>query len=143
MEIEVKIFKKAKGYRAGKMYINGKYLCFTIEDEDRGLTKTMPLEEIKTKKQYGITGIPLGKYQVAMTFSNRFQVYMPQIMDVPGWEGVRIHTANKATELEGCIAVGLEDSSDGFMGNSKTAYTELIKQIKAVEKKEKIWLTIS
>jgi hypothetical protein len=134
MEIEVKIFKKAKGYRAGKMYINGMYLCFTIEDEDRGLTKTMPLEEIKTKKQYGITGIPLGKYQVAMTFSNRFQVYMPQIMDVPGWEGVRIHTANKATEL---------DSSDGFMGNSKTAYTELIKQIKAVEKKEKIWLTIS
>jgi hypothetical protein len=102
----------------------------------------MPLETIKTKKKFGITGIPLGRYQVAMTYSNRFKVYMPQILDVPGWEGVRIHTANKATELEGCIAVAMESGEDGFAGNSKTAYAALIKAIKAVEKKEKIWLTI-
>jgi hypothetical protein len=142
MEIVVKITKKAKGYRAGEMWIDGKFFCHTIEDEDRGLVKTMPLEEIKAKKKFGITGIPFGKYQVAMTYSNRFKTYMPQILDVPGWEGVRIHIANKATELEGCIAVAVESGDDGFAGNSATAYKALLKAIKQVEKKEKIWLTI-
>lgn len=140
MELKIKITKKAKGYRAGKLFINDVFFGFTIEDEDRGLHQNMPLSTIMNIKQYGITGIPLGKYEVAMTYSNRFQRYMPQVLNVPGYDGIRIHVANTAKDVEGCIGVAFEDSSDGFAGNSRKAITALEKQIKAIEKKEKIWL---
>ena len=142
MELELQIIKKAKGYRAGKLYINGEYFAFTIEDEDRGLTQTHSLELIKKIKKYGITAIPTGRYRVTMTYSTRFKRYMLQILDVPGFEGIRIHVANTAMDVEGCVGVAYEDSTDGFAGNSAAAVKELEKRIRAVEKTEAVWITI-
>ena len=124
------------------MWINGKYFSFTIEDADRGLSSNMDVKDILKVKKQNITAIPTGTYQVAMTYSNRFKRYMPQILGVKGFEGIRIHVANKATDVEGCIGLAYEDSSDGFAGNSRAACVEFEKQLKSVEKKEKIWLTI-
>lgn len=147
MEILVKrIWKKQSnngtGFAGGKMYINNVDFCFTIEDEDRNLKSSMSLEQISSIKKYGITAIPTGRYEVAMTFSNRFKEYMPQILSVPGYEGVRIHTANTSKDVEGCIGVAMESSSDGFAGNSRAAYSKLLSALKKVEKKEKIFITI-
>lgn len=142
MELNIEIIKKAKGYRAGKLSINGQFFAYTIEDEDRGLKQSHSLDLIKKIKKYGITAIPTGRYKVAMTYSSRFKRYMIQILNVPGYDGIRMHVANTAKDVEGCVGVAYEDSTDGFAGNSAAAVKELEKQICAVEKKEEIWLTI-
>jgi hypothetical protein len=64
------------------------------------------------------------------------------LLDVPGYEGIRIHIANTSKDVEGCIGVAYEDSSDGFAGNSAAAVKELEKRIRAVEKTEAVWITI-
>lgn len=142
MEIKIQRLWKKDSYTGGKVFINDKYFSFSIEDADRGLTSSMTEKEIAKIKKYGITAIPTGRYQLAMTYSNRFKRYMPQVLGVKGFEGIRIHVANKATDVEGCIGLAYEDSSDGFAGNSAAACKEFEKQIKAVEKKEKIWITV-
>lgn len=142
MDIVVKRIWKQPTYTGGQVFINGEFFCFSIEDADRGLRSNMPLSEIQRIKQYGITAIPTGRYQVAMTYSNRFKRYMPQILSVPGFEGIRIHVANKATDVEGCIGLASESSQDGFGGNSRAACVEFERRIKKVERKEKIWITI-
>lgn len=53
MEIVLNRIAKKDSYTIGKLYINGKYVCDTIEDKDRGLTDDMTAEDIKTKKVYG------------------------------------------------------------------------------------------
>lgn len=142
MEILVKRLWKKDSYTGGKMFINGVEKYFTIEDCDRGLKKEMPLADIVKQKKYAITAIPTGKYQVALTYSNRFKKYMPQILDVPGYEGIRIHIANKASEIEGCIGIAMEDSSDGFAGKSGDAFKDFMSILSKAEKKEKIFITV-
>jgi hypothetical protein len=142
MELEVNIFKKADTYRAGKLSINGKFFCYTLEDKDRGLLQSMSIEEIAKIKVPKQTGIPLGKYEVTITISNRFKKPMIQLMNVKGYEGVRIHAGNTSADVEGCLAVAYEDSSDGFASNSKACADKLFKDIELAIKKEKIWITI-
>lgn len=55
----------------------------------------------------GVSCIPAGTYQMAFTMSNRFKVPLWLVLDVPGRAGVRIHAANFAHQLEGCIALGM------------------------------------
>ena len=57
---------KGVSYTIGKLYLNGKYFCDTLEDTDRGLKDTMPTEEIEKIKVYGKTAIPTGTYKVDM-----------------------------------------------------------------------------
>ena len=66
MEILVKRIAKKPKYTIGKLYIDKKYICDTLEDTDRGLNQDMSLEEIKKKKVYGETAIPSGVYKVDM-----------------------------------------------------------------------------
>jgi hypothetical protein len=79
----------------------------------------------KDNQQY-ISCIPKGTYKVKTTFSNRYQKDMWEIMDVPGRGGIRIHSANYASQLLGCIALGLQVidiDKDGTMdiANSRKA----------------------
>lgn len=142
MEINVNIFKRATGYRAGKLSINGKFFCYTIEDEDRGLLQSMELKKIQSLKKPTITAIPTGKYEVVITYSNRFKKPMLQILNVKGFEGIRIHSGNTSASVEGCLAVGYEDSSDGFTGRSRPAADDLFKLIQEALKTEKVFITI-
>jgi hypothetical protein len=67
---------------------------------------------------------------------------MPLLINVPGYEGIRIHVANTAKDVEGCIGIAYEDSADGFAGNSRKCYADFMKILRGAEKKEKIWITI-
>lgn len=140
MELEVRRKKFTDKSTIGELWINGDLYCYTLEDVDRGLIKTQPITEIAQKKLFGVTAIPLGKYDLAMTYSNRFKQYMPQVLNVPCFEGVRIHSGNTAEHTEGCLLVG-KTKAENFIGNSKAAFGELMKILKAVEKKEKITIT--
>lgn len=103
---------------------------FAIEDMDRGLHQDMDEEEIMKKKVYGKTAIPYGVYPVWITRSSRFstakkEVFTPQIMKVKGFSGIRIHPANYATQLEGCIAPGRSRVKDAVY-SSTAAYSEIL-----------------
>lgn len=134
--MELKLIRKVFTDKStiGELYVNGKFECFTLEDKDRKL-------ESGGKKEYAVTAIPKGTYQVVNSFSNRFQKYLPELLNVPQFSGVRIHPGNKAEDSEGCILVGTTKSQD-FIGNSRGAFAALFTKIKAVEKKEKITLII-
>ncbi len=66
--------------------------CVSLEDKIREI-EGVPVEEWKIK---GKTAIPAGIYDLRITWSNRFQKMMPQLMNVPGFEGIRIHPGNYA-----------------------------------------------
>lgn len=57
----VRIFN-GKDYCISHIYVNGTYVCDAVEDLDRGLDQKMPLAEIKIRKVYRMTAIPVGTY---------------------------------------------------------------------------------
>ena len=94
------------GYTIGLLYVNGAYVCNTLEDTDRGLTDKMSSQEIAAIKVKGKTAIPTGRYKILMTYSPRFKKDMPLLCAVKGFEGIRIHSGNTASDTEGCILCG-------------------------------------
>lgn len=142
--MELKVIRKTKTsvYAAGKFSIDGVEKYYSLEDADRGLNDSMKTEDITKLKVFAKTAIPRGRYQVVVNYSDHFKQFMPLLIGVKGFEGVRIHSGNKPEDTEGCILIGLEDSSDGFMGDSRKAYTDLMLHVNEVIKEEKIWITI-
>lgn len=111
----------------GHLEIDGKFFAFTLEDQDRFLKQSMPVEEINRKKVYGQTCIPSGKYKVQVTMSPRFKRPLPHVMDVKGFVGIRIHRGNIEEDTLGCILVGFS-RTDGFqILESKKSEEALIK----------------
>lgn len=135
MEILVRRIAKRPTYTIGRMYIDGKYVCDTLEDTDRGLKQSMSLEEIKKKKIYGKTAIPTGTYKVTMDvvspkFKNRtwakpYGGKIPRLLNVPGYEGVLIHPGNAANETYGCILPGI-NSVVGKVMNSQATFKKVM-----------------
>jgi hypothetical protein len=115
MKLLIKRFEFAKTYTIGKLYVNGIYYCYTLEDTVR----------FKGEKINGQTAIPTGTYAVIVDHSNRFKRRLPHILNVPGFEGVRIHTGNTSANTEGCILVGTTWAGKDFIGNSKIAFDPL------------------
>lgn len=137
MQLIVKRKNFTEEYTIGELHVNGSFFCYTLEDKDRNLFQQQPIQDIAKAKIFGKTAIPFGKYDLALTFSNRFQKYMPQVLNVPCFDGIRIHTGNKAVDTEGCLLVGMNCSKD-LISDSRTAFNALMKMFKSVEKKEKI-----
>jgi hypothetical protein len=128
--------------------IDGKHECFILEDKDRGLDDSMTLEEINKLKKFGITAIPYGRYKVIVTKSERFSkaaghdVYLPLLLKVKGFEGVRFHSGNKPEDTEGCQLPGTTRAVD-FVGNSRTAFIQLNDKInQALKKGEDVYFNV-
>jgi len=101
MEIKIKR-THAKGYTHGLLTIEGEsFNCFTLEDEVR-------LGDIFKVKVQDKTAIPVGRYEVILNMSNRFKMYMPLLLNVPNFSGIRIHSGNTKEHTEGCVLVGYE-----------------------------------
>ena len=109
----------------GTLYVNGLKECHTLEDRDRHL-------EDGGEKVYGETAIPRNTYKVVITYSNRFKQPMPLLVDVPGFEGIRIHPGNTDQNTEGCILVGVGIGQDRLY-NSRQAYERLFNKLEAAE----------
>lgn len=142
MEIRVKRIARKDGYTIGKMYINGAYFCDTLEDTDRGLKSTMSVDEILARKVKAQTAIPTGKYDVILTFSPRFKRVLPLLLNVPGYQYVRVHNGNRPNSTEGCLLVG-ENKVKGQVINSRATLEKLMSVLLECEKKkEKVTITI-
>ena len=102
-------------YTIGRLYIDEKFFCHTLEDAVRE-------EKIADK-----TAIPEGTYQVIVNRSPKFKRDLPLLLDVPYFEGIRIHRGNTAKDTSGCILVG-ENKVKGKVINS-TKYETLLTAI--------------
>ena len=60
--------------------------------------------------------------------SPRFKKVLPLLLDVPHFEGVRIHTGNTEKDTEGCILVGY-NKVKGKVINSKIAFDKVMKYL--------------
>lgn len=141
MNIQLKRIAKKETYTIGKLYIDGVYFCDTIEDKDRGLNQTMSINDIKKKKIYGKTAIPTGTYKIVIDYSNRFKKNMAHILNVPGYEGVRIHIGNSAKDTLGCIIVG-KNKIVGKVIESRNTYNQLFPILQKAFKEGEIKITI-
>lgn len=136
-------------YTVGSLFINGEFFCYTLEDEDRGLTQDMSLDEIKDKKIYGKTAVPKGIYivdmnTVSLKFKDRewakpYDGKLPRLLNVPGYEGVLIHVGNTAEDTLGCILVGA-NYFNGKLTNSTVTFHKLMAIL--TNSKELITITI-
>lgn len=116
----------------GKLFVDDQYQCNSLEDVVR-----------KGVKVYGQTAIPEGLYEVIIDYSNHFGKDMPHILNVPGFQGIRIHAGNFAEDTEGCILLGMNRKPD-FIGQSRTAFEQFFPLLEAAyEKKEPITIEVT
>lgn len=139
MRLFVKRGKSDKGCTIGKLYVDGMFECFTLED----VVREVAGEPVAKWKVLHETAIPVGTYDVTVTFSPHFKRDTPAINNVPGFEYIRIHPGNFAKDTEGCLLVGeTENVSDGNIGSSIAAFnTLLIKIQKAISTGKKVTIT--
>lgn len=116
-------------YTIGKLYVDGVYFCDTIEDKDRGLDDAMGLAEIMVKKRYGETAIPYGTYRVEITYSPKYKKLMPEVKNVKGFSGIRIHSGNTAKDTLGCLIIG-RNTQVGMVTESRKTYNKLFALMK-------------
>ena len=116
MNIIIKRIFKGPDYTIGRLSIDGKYFCDTLEDTVRKPGVKIP----------GKTALPAGKYKIELTESLRFKKLMPRLKDVPGFTGVLIHPGNTAQDTEGCILVG-KNRVKGKVLDSRETFQKLFK----------------
>ena len=141
-------------YTIGHLYVNGKYVCDTVEDTDRGLDQNMSIEQIKAKKVYKMTAIPTGTYKVTLDvkspkfsqydyYAKLCKGYLPRLLDVKGFEGVLMHCGSTAASSAGCLIVGY-NTIKGCVTSSRKAFELLMQEylMPAKKKGEKLEITI-
>jgi hypothetical protein len=105
MKLTLKRIALRPTYTIGKLYIDDVYFCDTIEDTVRDINKNGKFDNGE-KKVHSKTAIPYGNYEIKWTYSPRFKKYTPQLMNVPSFEGIRIHAGNTSSDTEGCLILG-------------------------------------
>lgn len=110
----------------GELFIDDVFECFLLEDRYRAA----PESKVK-----GATCIPLGRYEIIITRSPKFSdaaghdVFLPLLVGVPGFEGVRIHPGNSAKDTEGCLLPGRVRHGEAVL-ESKPAFDALFEKLK-------------
>lgn len=139
MEIFLQRRKSGNIATLGDLQVNGKFECHTLED----VVREIPGQHVSLWKVHGKTAIPQGRYEVILTWSNRFNRVLPLLIEVPGFTGIRIHAGNTAANTDGCILTGQYYSEDSIQ-NSRAALEILMAKIKtAIEKdKQRCWITV-
>lgn len=148
MELVLKRIAKKTDYTVGHLYVKEDvideystgekltYLCDTLEPVWRDFAHGA----YKLKKG---CAIPEGRYPVVITYSPKFKKYLPLLLNVPKFSGIRIHAGNDAVkDSKGCILVG-ENKKVGKLINSQN-HVYLVKKriVQAKNKGEGVWIEI-
>ena len=134
MELTLQRIAKDKNYTLGKLSIDGDFFCHTLEPTWR---------KAEARKVPGKTAIPAGRYPVVITLSPKFKQWLPLLLHVPNFTGIRIHAGNTAKDTNGCILVG-ENTSKGVLSDSRLWVERLKRRIvDAKERGEGVWITVN
>lgn len=140
MELKVKRVALKSDYTIGRLYVNGEYVCDTLEDA------------VRNTKIYGKTAIPCGTYKITMdvvspkfkdrSWAKPYDGKLPRLIDVPNYEGVLIHVGNTAEDTSGCLLVG-QNRAVGKLVNSTQTFMSLMEKhlIPAKNRGEEITIT--
>lgn len=125
-------------YTIGKLEVliwgEWKWIADIIEDKVRDLNKNGVFDNGETKV-YGETAIPYGTYEITMDvkspkYSNfkkypqyeRYDGYLPRLLNVPHFEGILIHTGTNASHSSGCLICGENKAVGKVLNSIKTFY---------------------
>lgn len=134
MELKVERKWPKDTYTVGRLYVDGKLFCNTLEDRVRDLNTE--------KKIYGETAIPAGRYRVIFNWSPKFGRNLPRLLNVPHFEGILIHPGNTAADSAGCILVG-KNSAVGRLSESRDTSDRLNVLIEDAQRRgEDIFITV-
>lgn len=133
MDLILLRYNSENDYTDGLLFVDGKFECYTLEDEERSL------------KVWGETRIPDGTYFVELRteggfhqryinkFGKNFHKGMLWIKDVPGFEYILFHIGNTDKDTAGCILVGsTADKDKNFIGASGKAYKDFYPKVRDV-----------
>ena len=140
MKLTLKRIALRSTYTIGRLYVDGNYFCDTLEDTVRDLNKNGKFDNGE-KKVYAKTAIPYGTYEIKWTYSPRFKKYTPQLMNVPSFEGIRIHSGNTSDDTEGCLILG-ENKQVGKVLNSRATINKFYPIIKKACSKGNVTIEI-
>lgn len=151
--VRLKRIARRATYTIGHLYIDGRYVCDTLEPADRGLTQKMSLAEILRKKVPGKTAIPTGLYRldfntVSPKFKDRswakpYGGRVPRILGIPGFDGVLFHPGTTAADTSACPLVG-ENKAVGKVLNSQKTFARLMEDYFELARKngDSVWLSV-
>ena len=155
MELTLKRIALRSEYTIGKLYVDGEYVCDTIEDTVRDLDKDGKFANGEVKIP-GKTAIPYGRYEITMkvkspkysnfskySWAKKYDGYLPRLLNVPHFDGVLIHVGNSALDSEACVLVG-ENKVVGKVINSVNTFRRLMDDylVPAKKRNEKIFMVI-
>lgn len=112
-----------KDATVGELWVDGEWECNTLEDEVR-----------QGPKVPGHTAIPTGRYDILITWSPRFKRRLPLLINVPGFDGIRIHPGNTSEQTDGCLLVGdrvIRHEGMPFLTHSRVAFDRLFAKLDA------------
>ena len=66
---------------------------------------------------------------------------LPLLLDVDGFEGVRIHPGNTDKDTEGCLLPGARYAQDAVL-DSRKAFSQLYDKIANGLEEGEVWITI-
>ncbi|MCH5309749.1 MAG: hypothetical protein J1E58_07785 [Prevotella sp.] len=159
MELLLKRIAKRKGYTIGKLYkvervtdeylagTSKEYLCDTLEppvvEQKTGMTMKLVMssypKKIQSLKPFAI---PPGRYPIVITQSPKFKAWLPLLLNVPLFEGIRIHAGNTVADTAGCILVG-RNREVGQVLDSRAWTRRIVNMLtEAWEKDRAHWITI-
>jgi hypothetical protein len=115
----------------GILLIDGVEECYTLEDIVR-----------EGEKVYGKTAIPYGNYKIVIDFSPHFGMPMMHLLDVPMFDGIRIHPGTTEADTLGCILVG--HTKDKIkIGASGLGYAWVLAKVyHTLQSGEEVWIDV-
>ncbi len=147
MELLLLRIAKKKTYTIGRLYIREhvmdeystgtaeRYFCDTLEPTWRDYANG-------AYKVKGRSAIPEGRYAVVISHSPKFKQWLPILLGVPKFEGIRIHAGNCSEDTEGCILVGKNREVGKVLDSRIWVYRLKQKIVEAKAKGEAVWITI-
>ena len=147
MELILTRIAKRKTYTIGRLairkevndeYLAGtadEYFCDTLEPTWRDYAHG-------GRKIKGRSAIPEGRYAVVISWSPKMKAWLPILLGVPNFKGIRIHAGNTAKDTQGCILVGRNQRVGEVLESRKWLYELKQKIVEAKKRGEPVWLTI-